>query len=56
MLGAAFVERTVTSYLVGPGILGVASGSILMIVAALLHPRAGGCRCFGRPASRRAAA
>ena len=34
VLGAAFVERTLTSYVVGPGILGVASGSILMIIAA----------------------
>jgi len=33
VLIAAFVERTLTSYLVGPGILGVASGSILMIIA-----------------------
>ena len=36
VLGAAFLERAVTSYLVGPGILGVASGSILMIIIAAL--------------------
>jgi lipopolysaccharide export system permease protein len=33
VLGAAFLERAVTSYLPGPGILGVASGSILLTLA-----------------------
>ena len=36
VLGAAFIERAVTSYLVGPGILGVASGSILLLGCALV--------------------
>ena len=34
VLGAAFVERAFTSYVVGPGVLGVASGSIVLLVAA----------------------
>ena len=36
VLAAAFVERAVTSYVVGPGVFSVASGSILMIIAAAL--------------------
>lgn len=36
VLGAAFVERAVTSYLVGPGIMEVASGSVLLLAAAVV--------------------
>ncbi len=36
VLGAAFVERAFTSYVVGPGVLGVASGSVLLILAAAI--------------------
>ena len=36
VLGAAFIERAFTSYLVGPGILGVASGSVVLLAVALV--------------------
>jgi len=36
VLGAAFIERAFTSYLVGPGILGVASGSVVLLAGALV--------------------
>jgi len=36
VLGAAFVERAVTSYLPGPGILGVASGSVWILALAVV--------------------
>jgi lipopolysaccharide export system permease protein len=37
VLGTAFIERAVTSYLpLGPGILGVASGSVLLIIVAAI--------------------
>lgn len=36
VLGAAFVERAVTSYLPGPGILGVASGSVWVFAFAVI--------------------
>jgi lipopolysaccharide export system permease protein len=36
VLGAAFLERAFTSYVGGPGILGVASGSVLLIGLSLL--------------------
>lgn len=36
VLGAAFIERALTSYVVGPGILGVASGSVIILAAALV--------------------
>ncbi len=54
VLGVAFIERGVTSYVPGPGILGVASGSVLLIAIttiALLFR----LRVF-RPVRRRAVA
>jgi lipopolysaccharide export system permease protein len=36
VLGAAFIERAVTSYLPGPGILGVASGSVWIFAFAAI--------------------
>jgi hypothetical protein len=36
VLGAAFVERAVTSYLPGPGLLGVASGSVWIFTFAIV--------------------
>ncbi len=36
VLGAAFLERAVTSYLPGPGLLGVASGSVWIFAFAIL--------------------
>ena len=36
VLAIAFFERAFTSYVGGPGILGVASGSVLVIIASSL--------------------
>jgi lipopolysaccharide export system permease protein len=34
VLGAAFIERALTSYIVGPGIFSVASGSVIILIGA----------------------
>jgi len=55
VLLAAFFERSVTAYVVGPGVLAVASGSVVLIGLGLLI-LAVRLRVFRPPGLRRVAA